>query len=374
MSHEHFLPRNCSSNAPWQSGANLNLSDAEAAIVADICRKLDGVALAIELAARRVEVYGLSGNSRPARPAAGAIMGRATHRAAPTKDPQATLDWSYGLLSKTERIVLRRLAIFVGNFTLDAALAVATGNGLDQAEVLAAIDSLVAKSMVATRSLDAIMRYRLLDTTRAYALELATDDVETGSLAIRHARYYRQWLAQAAAEWSTLMSGTERAPYFAGVSNVRATPWNGALAQTVICQPASALHPQPQRLSLLAMSLLPECHHWSQRALAALDDQVSSKSTRCTCRAGLGISSMHLYGRDEHAREALNRSLALAEAEHDAANEAGLLGMLHMFHFRSGDFNVALSIAKRCRALADTVDDHRWPCVGPFHSGPLAPR
>jgi tetratricopeptide (TPR) repeat protein len=53
----------------------------------------------------------------------------------------------------------------------------------------------------------------------------------------------------------------------------------------------------------------------------------------------------------------LNRSLALAEAEHDAANEAGLLGMLHMFHFRSGDFNVALSIAKRCRALADTVDD-----------------
>jgi len=74
-------------------------------------------------------------------------------------------------------------------------------------------------------------------------------------------------------------------------------------------------------------------------------------------QAGLGISSMHLYGENEHAREALNRSLALAEAEHDAANEAGLLGMLHMFHFRSGDFNVALSIAKRCRALADTVDD-----------------
>ncbi|SFO95253.1 Predicted ATPase [Bradyrhizobium sp. Ghvi] len=337
------------------SGANLKLNDAEAAIVADICRKLDGVALAIELAARRVEVYGLSEiaallDQRLAQLWAGP-------RTAPPRQKtlQATLDWSYSLLCETERIVLRRLAIFVGNFTLDAALAVAIGNGLDQAEVFEAIDSLVAKSMVATRSLDAVMRYRLLDTTRAYALDLEADDIETASLAIRHARYYRQWLAQAASEWSTLMSGAERAPYFAGVSNVRtALEWcfgaNGDLPTGIGLAAAAAP-------VLLAMSLLPECHHWSQRALAVLDDQVCSKSEQMHLQAGLGISSMLLYGENAQARGALDCSLALAEAEGDVANEAGLLGMLHMFHFRSGDFNVALSYAKRCRALAANVGD-----------------
>jgi predicted ATPase/DNA-binding winged helix-turn-helix (wHTH) protein len=343
------------------SGANLSLNDAEAAIVADICRKLDGVALAIELAARRVEVYGLSETAALLDQRLSQLW--AGPRTAPPRQKtlQATLDWSYSLLSETERIVLRRLAIFVGNFTLDAALAVAAGDGLDQAEVYAAIDSLVAKSMVATRSLSATMRYRLLDTTRAYALELGADDSETASLAIRHARYYRQWLAQAATEWSTLMSGTERAPYFAGVSNVRAAlEWcfgpNGDLPTGISLAAAAAP-------VLLAMSLLPECHHWSQRALIALDDKVSSRSDQLHLQAGLGISSMHLYGENEHAREALNRSLELAEEEHDAVNEAGLLGMLHMFHFRSGDFNVALSFAKRCRVLAGTIDDPAAPAL-----------
>lgn len=337
------------------SGANLKLNDAEAAIVADICRKLDGVAPAIELAARRVQVYGLNETAALLDQRLGQLW--AGPRTAPPRQKtlQATLDWSYSLLSETERIVLRRLAIFVGNFTLDAALAVATGNGLDQAEVFEAIDSLVAKSMVATRSLDAIMRYRLLDTTRAYAIGLAADDVETAALAIRHARYYRQWLAQAATGWSSLMSGTQRAPYFAGVSNVRiALEWcfgpNGDQPTGIGLAAAAAP-------VLLAMSLLPECHHWSQRALAALDDQVCSKPEQMHLQAGLGISSMLLHGESEHAREALDRSLLLAEAEHDAASEAGLLGMLHMFHFRSGDFNVALSFAKRCRTLAASVDD-----------------
>lgn len=337
------------------SGAILDLNDADAVIVADICRKLDGVALAIELAARRVEVYGLNETAALLDQRLAQLwVGR---RTAPPRQRtlQATLDWSYGLLSETERVVLRRLAIFVGNFTLDAALAVATDHGLDQAEVFAAIDSLVAKSMVATRSLGAMMRYRLLDTTRAYALELGADDSETASLAIRHARYFRQWLAQAATEWSTLMSGTERAPYFAGISNVRAAlEWcfgpNGDLPTGIGLAAAAAP-------VLLAMSLLPECHQWSHRALAAIDDRVSSKSEQMHLQAGLGISSMHLYGGNEHAREALDRSLALAEAGHDAANEAGLLGMLHMFHFRGGNFNTALSFAKRCRVLADNIDD-----------------
>lgn len=335
------------------SGANLAFDDSDAATVARICRKLDGVALAIELAARRVDVYGLHQteallDQRLAQRWTGPRTAPARQRTL-----QATLDWSYGLLSETERTVLLRLAIFVGNFPLDAAVAVTAGNGLDQADVLAAIDSLVAKSMVATRSLGTVMRYRLLDTTRAYARDMEAGAQEATALAVRHARYYREWLEQARSEWSSLMSGTERAPYFAAVSNVRAAlEWcfgpNGDL-QTGVGLAAAAAP------VFLAMSLLPECHHWSQRALAA--GQTTSKSEEMHLRAGLGIASMHLYGENEHARAALKGSLEIAREERDTSNEAGLLGMLHMFHFRGGDFSIALSFARRCRTLAEDVDD-----------------
>jgi predicted ATPase len=337
------------------SGAQLSLDDAETAIVANICRKLDGVALAIELAARRVDVYGLSQTAALLDQRLAQLW--VGSRTAPPRQRtlQATLDWSYGLLSEAERSVLRRLAIFVGNFSLDAALIVAASDSLDEAAVFAAIDSLVAKSMITTRSFGAAMRYRLLDTTRAYALDIEADDNEVAALAVRHARYYRRWLAQAATEWSALMSGTERAPYIAGISNVRtALEWcfgpNGDLGTGAALAAAAAP-------VFLAMSLLPECHHWSERALLAMDKVPCSKSEQMHLQAGFGISSMHLHGENESAREALDCSLALAEAEHDAANQAGLLGMLHMFHFRGGDFNVALSFARRCRALAGSVDD-----------------
>ena len=110
------------------SGVSLDIGDADARIVASICRKLDGVALALELAARRVETCGL--------PQTAALLdqhltlGWLGSRTAPPRQKtlQATLDWSFGLLTEPERMVLRRLAVFVGHFTLDAALEVVTSD------------------------------------------------------------------------------------------------------------------------------------------------------------------------------------------------------------------------------------------------------
>src|SRR5262249_12302493 len=138
------------------------------------------------------------------------------------KTLQATLDWSFRLLTDAERVVLRRLAIFVGYFTLDAALEVAIGDTLDRSTVFAAVDSLVAKSMVATLPVGAMMRYRLLDTTRAYALEIQTNAAERADLARRHAIYYRRWLKQFGGEWWSLSTGTERVPHFVALNNARA--------------------------------------------------------------------------------------------------------------------------------------------------------
>jgi predicted ATPase/DNA-binding winged helix-turn-helix (wHTH) protein len=337
------------------SGARLDFTDAEAAIVVGICRKLDGVALAIELAARRVETYGLAQT-------AALLDKRLTllwlgPRSAPARQKtlQATHDWSYGLLSELERTVLRRLAVFVGHFTLDAALAVATSAALDNEAVLGAIDSLVAKSMVATRPIGAMMRYRLLDTTRDYALGIGAKDSELTDLAIRHACYYQQWAQQAAGEWSTLSTGTERIPHFAGLNNVRAAlEWcfgPGGDVRVGVRLAAAAVP------VFLSMSLFPECQRWSQRAVLALDETTGGSLDEMHLQAGLGLSTSQLHGDGEAVSEALNRSLAIAEQRGDTADRAGLLNMVHYFYARRGDYKTSLEYARRCRALADTSDD-----------------
>jgi predicted ATPase/DNA-binding winged helix-turn-helix (wHTH) protein len=335
------------------SGAHLELNDADAAIIVAICRKLDGVALAIELAARRVEAYGL-------QQTAALLDQRLTllwvgPRTAPPRQKtlQATLDWSYGLLTDPERLVLRRLAVFVGHFTLDAALAVVTSETIDQAQVFGAIDSLVAKSMVATRPIGAMMRYRLLDTTRAYALGIEIEDAQRADLAVRHANYFRRWLEQNGTDWSTLSTGTERAPHFAGLNNVRAAlEWCFGAEGNIEVGIGLAAAAAPV---FLMMSLLPECHRWSEQALSALDDAARGGVDEMHLQAALGVSSMFTRGNSEAARAALNRSLAIAEERGDAPNQLQLLSLLHMFHHRIGDFKATLHYARRSSAVSDAI-------------------
>jgi predicted ATPase len=337
------------------SGAQLDVNDAEAPIVASICRKLGGVALAIELTARRVESYGL-------QQTATLLDQRLTmlwlgSRTAPPRQQtlQATLDWSFGLLTELERIVLRRLAAFVGHFTLDAALEVVTSATLDRSTVLGAMDSLIAKSIVATRPIGAMMRYRLLDTTRAYVLEMNIDDAESGDLAVRHAAYYRRWLEQSGIEWSSLVTGEERAPHFAAVNNVRAAlEWCFGAKGNIDIGLGLAAAAAPV---FLAMSLLPECHRWSERAIFALDDAARGGLDEMHLQAGLGVSLMFMRGGREAARAALERSLAIAEERGDALDQIRLLAPLNMFHLRAGNFATALEYAKRGFGAIGTVED-----------------
>jgi predicted ATPase/DNA-binding winged helix-turn-helix (wHTH) protein len=336
-------------------GARLDVSDAEALLIASICRKLDGVALSIELAARRVESYGL-------QQTAALLDQRLTllwlgSRTAPPRQQtlQATLDWSFGLLTDLERVVLRRLAVFVGHFTLDAALEVVTSATLDRSTVLGAMDSLVAKSIVATRPVGAMMRYRLLDTTRAYVLEIRIDDAETADLAVRHAAYYRRWLEQTGIEWPNLATGEERAPHFAAINNVRAAlEWCFGDSGNADIGVGLATAAAPV---FLAMSLLPECHRWSEWAIFALDDAALGGLDEMHLQAALGVSLMFMRGGRDGARVALQRSLAIAEERGDPLDQVRLLGPLNMFHLRTGNFAIALEFARRCSATAASLED-----------------
>ncbi len=162
------------------SGHPYELTDSDAPTVAQICRRLDGIPLALELAASRVEVYGVQGTAslldKHFR-----LLWHGRRTALPRHQTLgATLDWSYKLLSGTEQLVFRRLAIFVTGFSLAAALPVAS-EGLDAAEVTEALATLVDKSLVTIDGATG-MRYRLLETTRAYAWKNSSTAVKIRKL------------------------------------------------------------------------------------------------------------------------------------------------------------------------------------------------
>jgi predicted ATPase len=174
------------------------LSDADAPLAADICRRLDGLPLAIELAAARVQAFGMQGLGAHLDDPLGILTWG--YRSSPPRHRalSATLDWSYGLLTEAEQRVLRRLAIFVGGFTLHAAGAVAADATHPEIEIIDQLAELVAKSLVTSDVGGAEPRYRLLEITRTYALNKLAESGEGKALARRHAEYYRDLLELAA--------------------------------------------------------------------------------------------------------------------------------------------------------------------------------
>jgi predicted ATPase len=170
------------------------LSDADAPFVADICSKLDGVPLAIELAAARVDVFGIPALASLLDDRLGLLTSGCRTALPRHQSMRATLDWSYAFLPELERLALRRLAIFPGAFSLEEAGVVAASEDVVALEIADRIANLVAKSLVAVDLSGAVVRYRMLETTRAYALEKLAQSGELERVARRHAEYCRNYL------------------------------------------------------------------------------------------------------------------------------------------------------------------------------------
>jgi predicted ATPase/DNA-binding winged helix-turn-helix (wHTH) protein len=185
------------------------LNDAEVPLIVEICRRLDGNPLAIELAAAHVELLGLRGLAfRLDEGLHLSIRGRRT--AVPRhKTLRATLDWSYELLSPAEQAILRRLAVFVGRFDLPSACAVAAEEAVDAPGVFEGLVNLAAKSLIAVDvTCEKVLYYRMLETQRAYALEKLRGSKELSKTQHRHAEMWRtlgaaEIRAQLGADWFT---------------------------------------------------------------------------------------------------------------------------------------------------------------------------
>jgi predicted ATPase/class 3 adenylate cyclase len=169
---------------------DFRITGADAAAIAHICQELDGIPLAIELAAARMRMLApqqiadrlgdrfhlLTGGSRTSMPRQQTL--------------QASIDWSYELLSQGERALLRRLSVFTAGWTLDAAELVCGGDGIDRYAVLDLLTGLVDQSLVTTGEQDAEVRYGLLETVRQYAAAQLTEAGEVDAIGERHLAYY----------------------------------------------------------------------------------------------------------------------------------------------------------------------------------------
>ncbi len=181
-----------------EAASRFELTEENASTVAQLCNSLDGVPLAIELAAARTKVLSV-----------GQILGRledslkllaGTDRTAPARRRtlRATLDWSHELLDGQERKLFRRLSVFAGGWTLEAAEAVGAGDGIEQVEVLDLLSGLVDKSMVvAGAGAEGALRYRMLEPVRQYGLERLEESGEARGVRELHARHYLTLAEQA---------------------------------------------------------------------------------------------------------------------------------------------------------------------------------
>ena len=157
---------------------------------AEICRRLDGMPLAIELAAARVRALSLSEILDSLHDRFRLLTGGARTAVRRQQTLRASVDWSHALLTEPERVLFRRLAVFLGGFDLDAAQAVAGGGDVERYQVLDQLTLLVDKSLVVAEDSRGRTRYRLLETVRQYALEKLGESGEADAVRARHRDHY----------------------------------------------------------------------------------------------------------------------------------------------------------------------------------------
>ena len=170
--------------------ANFALDDANASAVAQICRRLDGIALAIELAAARVAMLTPTDIARRLDQRFRLLAGGQRSTVERHQTLRATVDWSYELLAEPERVLLDRLSVFAGGFSIEGAEFVSAGGVVDEDDVFDLLATLVARSLVIADTEGVDARFRLLETIRQYAQEHLEQDGDSDRLRTRHGAYY----------------------------------------------------------------------------------------------------------------------------------------------------------------------------------------
>jgi predicted ATPase/DNA-binding winged helix-turn-helix (wHTH) protein len=338
------------------SSEAFRFTDADVPLVAEICRRLDGNPLAIEIAAASLEAFGLRDLAAHLDDRFQVLVqGRRT--AAPRHQTlRNLLDWSHGTLSPSEQSTLRRLSVFRGAFTLEAARHVASLDS-SQAAVVNDIASLVRKSLLTANFTEGLATYRLLDSTRAYARDKAAEAGESDVLNRYHADYFEQLLEQAELDWTQTGRTEWLSRYGYMIDDARAaTDWamsaDGDVGQGI-------------RLTALFLplgfqfALVKEISDRIDAALARAEDaaprELVAEIRLNVSHASLGQNQTAELGDDDPYIE---RALVLADMTGNPANRVSSLIKMAVHFLNVGKYDDGLRYADEANdSLVDSDDD-----------------
>src|SRR5216683_2607362 len=323
------------------------LTDANAPLVVAICRKLDGLPLAIEFAAPRVEVLGVEGLAARLDDSLQLLGARRRTTVPRHRTMRAVVDWSYGLLSEDEQSFFNALGIFAGGFTVEAAAAVVPDAAETPCSAIDCLADLVAKSLVVVDASGTQPRFRLLDTTRAYTIEKLDSSGEHERMARRHAEYYLILIKRAEAEAPARPTAEWLADQAREIDNLRtALDWafspGGERSMGVAL--TAAVVPLWMRLSLLE-----ECLSRAKQALGAL----GSRGTRDP-REEMRLHTVVGASTPEAPEmgEAFTKALEIAESLGDTEYQLRALRGLYFYHTGRNRYRDALPFAQKFHDLA----------------------
>ena len=332
---------------------SFHVTDGNAGAVAAICQRLDGIPLALELAAARLR-------SMPVERVAERLSDRfrlltsGDRTALPRQQTlRALIDWSHDLLDANERLLFRRLSVFAGGFTLDAAEKVGAGGDVAEADVVDLVSRLVEKSLL---MLDAAgERYRMLETVREYAVEQLHASGESAPARDRQLRYFLALAARARPE----LVGPRQREWLVRLDAER----ENIVAAQAWCDRAD--HGGELGLQLVRSIQV----YWFTRGLLGLGLQLTLDALArpgaqarnlARCRGLSGAGQLALYmGRYPEARLHLEESLAIAREIDDPERVAAVLQPLGMASLGVGDFVTARARLQEALALAEAIGKRR---------------
>jgi len=328
-------------------GHHGHLCDMEAPLVAEICRRLDGVALAIELAASRVGFYGIRGTMELLN-GAGKLRLRGKRTSSLRHQTlEGLLDWSINLLSPQEQAIMFKLAIFSTHFTMEAVEILASSPGATPTDIRAALASLVDKSLVLNASDATTVKYRILDVTRAYALERLTQLGLVDEMARRLANYLNDSLARLQSPEVDDCLVESCAFQIGNVQGV--LPWCFSAEGDKKLGVELAAH---SARIFMARAQFADCQRWCREALSALCAEHKGTHFHLGLLEALARSCIYARNDGREVRVMIQEALDLARILRDSRCELNLLADLNVLLTRRGEFNEALNAAEQSFAVA----------------------
>lgn len=331
------------------------LDDSSALQLCCICRQLDGIPLALELAGSRAPLIGLDevvkGLSDRFR-----LLTAGRRTAIPRHQTlRATLEWSYELLSTSEQRLINRLSIFAGPFTLSSVATVSNTSDDPGASAVDMISSLVAKSLV-SRDTNSRQRFYLFESVRAFSLERLVAAGELPTIAQRHSQFFRRRLSSASADWQDMPLDKWIAEYKDDLSDVRAAldtsiseVEDAAISAELICDSLPFW---------MQLSLLDECRVRVSDILVKLRSSGSiNASLEMRLQRALGAASAWAQGPVPQVADSWKRTLILSKQNDDAEHQMQGHYGLWLYNIRSGNYKVAFHHGNELTSLGNTTGD-----------------